>query len=124
MLLKYDGTPIATHIECVTTMFRMMRGLMFRRKVPDDYAMVFVFPKPRNGSIHTLFMRFPIDVIFLNNDKIIIDIARLNPWTGYKHVRNVSYIIEMNAGVSDRYELATGTRLIFDTVATSISDQA
>lgn len=124
MLLKYDGTRIATHIECVTTMFRMMCGLMFRRKIPDDYAMVFVFPKPKNGFVHALFMRFPIDVIFLNNDKIIIDIARLNPWIGYKHVRNVSYIIEMNAGVSDRYELATGTRLIFDTVVTSISDHA
>lgn len=120
MLLKYDGARIATHIEYATTMLQMSRGLMFRKDIPDDYALVFVSSEPKNIFVHALFMRFPIDAIFLNEDKIIIDIARLNPWSGYRYVKNVAYLIEMNAGTSDRYELATGTGLVFDAVATSI----
>lgn len=122
MILKHDGTPIATRVECVTSTLRMVLGLMFRRKIPDDYAMVFVFPEPKSDSIHALFMRFPIDVIFLDEDKRVIETARLNPWTGYKHVKDVSYVIEMNAGTSDRYGLAAGAELTFDIAATHIND--
>ena len=114
MLLKDDGTHVATRIEYATGMVSMMRGLMFRRDIPDDYAMIFVFSKPEAVSVHMLFMRFPIDVIFLNRDKIIIDIARLNPWTGYRRVRGVVYFIEMNAGTLERYGLVCGSRLVFD----------
>ncbi|MCK4812069.1 MAG: DUF192 domain-containing protein, partial [Methanosarcinales archaeon] len=76
--------------------------------------MIFVFSKPEAVSVHMLFMRFPIDVIFLNPDKVIIDIARLNPWTGYRHVRGVAYFIEMNAGTLERYGLVCGSQLVFD----------
>jgi len=113
MLLKDDGTRIATRIEYAVGAVCKMRGLMFRRDIPDDYAMIFVFSKPGDVSVHTLFMRFPIDVIFLNKDKIIIDIARLDPWTGYRHVRDVAYFIEMNAGTKERCGLACGSRLVF-----------
>ncbi|MEA1905922.1 MAG: DUF192 domain-containing protein [Euryarchaeota archaeon] len=114
MLLKDDGTHVATHIEYAIGVVSMMRGLMFRRDIPNDYAMIFVFPKPGTVSVHTLFMRFPIDVIFLNKDKIITDIARLNPWTGYRRVRGVAYFIEMNAGTLERYGLVCGSQLVFD----------
>ena len=114
MLLKDDGTRIATRIEYATGGVARMRGLMFRRDIPNDYAMIFVFSKPGDVSVHTLFMRFPIDVIFLNEGKIIIDIARLNPWTGYRRVRDVAYFIEMNAGTGERYGLTCGSRLVFD----------
>ncbi len=114
MLLKDDGTHVATRIEYAIGAVSKMRGLMFRRDIPDDYAMIFVFSKPVDVSVHMLFMRFPIDVIFLNQDKIIIDIARLNPWTGYRRVRGVAYFIEMNAGTVGRCGLVCGSRLVFD----------
>ncbi len=124
MILKDDGTRIASQIECVHSAICMMRGLMFRRSIPDDYAMVFVFPKPKRVSVHALFMWFPIDVIFLNSDKRIIDITRLDPWIGYRCVKDVSYMLETNSGTSDRCGLVVGTKLVFDTVATSINDHA
>ncbi len=114
MLLKDDGTHIATHIEHATSAVSMMRGLMFRRDIPDNYAMIFVFSKPGTVSVHMLFMRFPIDVIFLNKDKIIISIARLNPWIGHKRVRGVTYFIEMNAGTLEKYGLVCGSQLVFN----------
>ncbi len=114
MLLKDDGTHVATRIEHATSVVSMMRGLMFRRDIPDDYAMIFVFSKPGAVSVHMLFMRFPIDVIFLNQDKIIIDVARLDPWVGHRRVRGVAYFIEMNAGTLERYGLVCGSRLVFD----------
>jgi len=114
MLLKDDGTRVATHIEQVTSAVSMMRGLMFRRDIPNDYAMIFAFSKPGTVSVHMLFMRFPIDVIFLNKDKIIIDVARLNPWIGYRRVRGVAYFIEMNAGTLEMCRLVCGSRLVFD----------
>ena len=57
-------------------MFSRMKGLMFSKEMIGDGLIL----DPGN-SIHNCFVRFPIDVIFLNNDFKIIKILRsFKPW--------------------------------------------
>lgn len=113
-ILKYDNFKIAKNIEVCRTLISQMIGLMFRSHIPADYAMIFVMKKPASIGIHMLFMRFPIDVIFLNEKKIIVAMAHLKPWTGHKAMKNIKYIIETNPGAIERYKLSIGGQMEFE----------
>ena len=63
-------------IRHANTMFSRMKGLMFAKEMIGDGIIL----DPGN-SIHNCFVRFPIDVIFLNNDFKVIKIVRsFKPW--------------------------------------------
>lgn len=113
-VIKYNSLEMAKNIEVCRTLTSQMFGLMFRSRIPADYAMIFVMKKPTSIGIHMLFMRFPIDVIFLNEEKIIVAMAHLLPWTGHKAMKNIKYIIETNPGAIERYGFSIGGQILFE----------
>jgi uncharacterized membrane protein (UPF0127 family) len=112
-ILRYNSDEIARNVEISRTMISQVLGLMFRTHLPDDYAMIFVMKKPSSIGIHMLFMSFPIDVIFLNEEKKIMGLAHLKPWTGHKSMKNIKYIIETNPGAIERYKISIGGQMEF-----------
>ncbi len=67
-------------------------GLMFRRDISDFDALVI----DKCDAVHTFFMMFEIDVIFLNKDKVVIDIQRnLSPFRISRFVIDAYYVIEV-----------------------------
>ena len=85
-----------------------MRGLLGRRDLPQGEGILL---RPA-GSIHTFFMRFSIDAVFLNADGVVLSIATgVRPWrvAVCKRARSV---LELAAGESERRELEVGQRLI------------
>ena len=97
---------IAAHGEIARSFLARGRGLMGRKSLPEQYALV-IYPE---WSIHTFFMRVPIDVLFVNRSDCVIGLreamppnrpyAGVAPWRGH-------YVIELPAGVI----VATGTAL-------------
>ncbi len=116
-VLKYNGKEIAKNIEFATTSLRRMLGLMFRKSVPSDYSMIFVLKKPSSVNVHMLFMLFPIDVVFLDNEKRITGLARLNPWTGFKAMKNIKYVLEMKSETIERYNLSIDGQMEFEEIS-------
>lgn len=112
-ILKDDGTVVATDIERANTILKQVIGLMFRKSVPDSYAMVFETRFDNRDGLHMLFMHFPIDVVFLDRDKRILEIHRdLKPWTGLAFSKKpFRYAVELPAGASERAALKEGDRL-------------
>ena len=82
---------------------------MFRRSVPEDYALLFRFGRERTRGLHMLFIPFPIDAVWLADGEVTT-VARLRPWVGHGRGRG-DVVIEMPAGgadgvaVGDRVEL-------------------
>ena len=72
------------------TFFKRFKGLMLKKDI--DYALIFTNFK--DSSIHTHFMRFEIDVYFLDENKVVYDKATLKPWKFYKPKKQAKYIIE------------------------------
>lgn len=56
-------TVLARHVKYAGNFFRRFIGLMFKRKFPTSYEALILSPC---NSIHTMFMFYPIDVIFLD----------------------------------------------------------
>lgn len=57
------------------------------------------------SSIHTSFMRFPIDVIYLSKDYHVIYKETVKPWKIGKIVKGCKHIIELNQNKKDRFQL-------------------
>ncbi|MFC6787301.1 DUF192 domain-containing protein [Halobaculum halobium] len=78
------------------------RGLMFRRSVPDDYALVFRFDGTDSRSLHMLFVPFAIDAVWLVGREVT-KVKRLRPWVGLGW-GTADTIIELPAGAADDVE--------------------
>jgi uncharacterized membrane protein (UPF0127 family) len=84
-----------------------MRGLLGRRGLPAGEGML-LRPAP---SIHTAFMRFPIDALFLDRDLRVLEIReQLGPWRVASE-RRARAVLELAAGESARCGVQVGDRL-------------
>jgi len=68
----------------------------------------------RAGSVHMFFMRFPIDVVFLDRSKtVVIVVHELRPWRAAGARRAVA-ALELPAGTAARLGLAAGETLVLE----------
>jgi hypothetical protein len=86
-------------------------GLMLRKK--PDYGMVFVFESERRADLHMFLVFFPIDVLFLDKDKKVVDIKKdFKPFTYYSPKAKSWYVIELPVGVMKNTSI--GDKISFD----------
>ena len=93
--------------ELADNPLRRMRGLMGRRGLPAGEGLL-LSPAP---AIHTAFMRFPIDALFLDRDLRVLHIVeQLGPWRMASKSR-AHAVLELCAGESARRKVEVGDRL-------------
>ena len=62
-------------------------------------------------SVHTLFMRFPIDVAFCDREGVVLRTCSLRPWRLSPLVVRSGFAVEAEAGAFERWHLRAGDRL-------------
>jgi len=91
-----DGAIVCARCELAETFWPKFRGLMGRASLPADEGILF---RPA-GSIHMLFMRFPIDAVFCDRDLRVVKVVRgLRPWRTAA-ARGAKVTIELAAGAA------------------------
>ena len=77
VLNKSKNSLISQKAKMADSFFLRLLGLMFRKSIGKNEALIF----KSAPSIHTFFMRFPIDIVFLDkNMKVIRICENLSPW--------------------------------------------
>jgi uncharacterized membrane protein (UPF0127 family) len=77
MLNRTKNTVVADDLHIARSMWARFWGLMGKRELPDGEALL-IDPC---SSIHMFFMRFPIDVVFLDkDDRVVKIVAGIKPW--------------------------------------------
>ncbi len=67
------------------------------------------------SSVHTMFMRFPIDVVFLDPEgKVLRVYTPLKPWRSSRIVRGAKQTLELPAGAVAASDTRVGDRLVID----------
>ncbi len=107
-------TVLATEVAFADSILSKTKGLMFRKSVPDEYALVMemgtnLLGRPSRQAVHMLFVRFPIDVIWLVEDEVT-HIKTLKPWRGSGAAR-ADRIIELPAGSADGVSVGDTVRV-------------
>jgi hypothetical protein len=106
-LRREDGRIVCERCVVADRAHRRMRGLMGRRRLSSGQGMVI---RPA-FAIHTHFMRFPIDVVFLDSDQVVIGIERgVRPWRTAS-CRGAREVVELAAGECERRGLEVGDRV-------------
>ena len=105
-----SGAPVCSPVELASRPWSRMRGLLGRRGLAPAHGMLF----SRTHAVHTLFMRFPIDVVFLDEELAVVEVAAaVAPWrtAGRKGAR---WTLELGAGEAARLGLAPGRRVVIE----------
>jgi len=109
-IVRSDGAIACERCTVADRMLSRMKGLLGRKDLPTGEG-ILIRPAP---SIHTFFMRFPIDVVFLSRQGDVLKIAeRVAPWRA-RSCRHSYAVLELAAGEAGRRGLAVGDRI--DTV--------
>ena len=99
------NTELAVDVLAADSLLLRMKGLLGRKEFRLDQAIIL---KPCN-SIHTFFMHFPIDVLFLDRSNSIVGIIEnMKPYRISKIYLKAYYAIELPAGTIK----ITNTRLL------------
>jgi uncharacterized membrane protein (UPF0127 family) len=105
---RADGEVVCGTCLLADTPWTRLRGLLGRGGLGDDEGLLI---RPA-GSVHTFFMRFPIDVVFLARDDTVLKVVPgLRPWriAGARHARRT---LELPPGRASRARITCGERLV------------
>ncbi len=99
---------IASRVSIARNPWSRFRGLMLRRSLPEGHALIL---DPGNG-IHSFFMRFAFDAIFVDADWTVRYIVRgMRPWRMTRFVRGTKRVIEVPVGTCVATATAVGDSL-------------
>lgn len=104
---KKSKTDICKNLKVANTMSSRMLGLMFIKEMKGMDGLLL----QGANSIHNCFVRFPIDVVFLNKDmKVVKVIHSFKPWRFTRIYFTARHVLELPAGTLN-FEINPGDEL-------------
>ena len=107
-------TVLAERLETAASLWAKFMGLMGRASLPAGHGLWL----PASNGIHMMFMRFPIDAVFVarrgtDGSRRVLSVHRgLRAWTGIVPlVRHADGVLELPVGTIDATGTAVGDRL-------------
>ncbi|MDD2420528.1 MAG: DUF192 domain-containing protein [Heliobacteriaceae bacterium] len=98
-------------VEVADTFWTRLRGLLGRSHLPPGYALLLA---PCN-QIHTLGMRFPLDVLYLDQANVILEMEiMVKPGRIQRARRQAAKVVEFQGSTLNPGAIATGNRLFFE----------
>ena len=108
-LTDTSGSTICESCIVADRMWPRMKGLLGRRELASGEGMLI---RP-TSSIHTFFMRFPIDAVFLSRDGEVLKVKpNVGAWRA-RFCRGAHSVLELPAGEAARRDVAPGAQLEF-----------
>ena len=112
-LVRADGHVIAGEIRLAESYAARTKGLMFDRELLPGHGLVLT----PCSSIHMFFMRFAIDVAFVDVDgKVLRVVNGIRPWRATSFVRRAKSAIELPAGTLASNGVSVGEILSLERV--------
>jgi uncharacterized protein len=102
--LLREGDVLAT-AEVADGFLQRSKGLLGR----TGYEGAMILPRTR--SVHTVGMKFPIDVALCDKDMVVVGVTTLRPWRMSIPRRGGRLVVEAEAGAFERWGLRKGDKL-------------
>lgn len=113
---KIEDTPLS--LEVLSTPLERAKGLSGRENLEEGKGILFVFPKEGKYGFWMKDMKFPIDIIWIDENFRIVGIENsLSPESypeSFYPPENIQYVIEVPAGFSQRHSVIIGEGLFLE----------
>ncbi|MEK7518109.1 MAG: DUF192 domain-containing protein [Patescibacteria group bacterium] len=111
----------AFQLIVVNTPKEMEIGLSETTSLPQDKGMLFLFKSPGYHSFWMKNMKIPIDIIFINKDKIVTIFSKVNPPSNesptiYRPDEPSDKVLEINSGLSEKYDFKKGDKVVLENI--------
>ncbi len=116
LVLKTDSGPHSFTIELATTPAERALGLMYRRTLPVDAGMLFLYDKPQPLTMWMRNTFIPLDMVFIGADGKVHRIeSRTEPFSTQiiSSEGNVQGVLELNAGAAASIGLKAGDEVVY-----------
>ncbi len=108
---------ISFRCEVADTYSERNQGLMYREELEPDRGMLFVFEEPRVVSFWMKNTLIPLDIIFMDANGTVLNVAEADPQPGvsdndlirYTSDGQAKYVLEINQGLSAANDIGPGT---------------
>jgi uncharacterized membrane protein (UPF0127 family) len=106
--------------EIADTPEKRLTGMMFREFIPDDFGMLFIHETEEKQGYWMKNCRVPLDIIFLDKNKQIINIhfnvppCKHEPCKTYESERPAQYVLELRANRAKELNLKPGDTIFFN----------
>lgn len=102
------NTVLGDRVALADSFISRLFGLVLRHSLPEGEGLII---KPCN-SIHMFFMKFSIDLLFVDKDDTIVYLVEeMKPWKISKVILNSYYVIELPSGVIAKTRTEIGDKL-------------
>ena len=110
LLNERTGAVVVSHLMVADTFLRRFRGLQFSRGLEEGSGLLLV----PCASIHTVWMRFPIDVLFLSKAGQVVQVNQeVAPWRCIVSGKKPHAVLEIASGASNnRIQLGDNLQLV------------
>lgn len=111
-----DSLKVNLDIEIADTDFDIQTGLMYRDSMKDSQGMLFVFEDAQERFFYMKNTRIPLDIIYVSPEKSIISFQKnAQPFdeTSLPSGGPAKYVLEVNAGLVDEWQIAIGDSINF-----------
>lgn len=115
-----DGSELTwANLEVADNETERAEGLMNTTDLGKHEGMLFIFPDQEMRSFWMKNTLIPLDMIFLNEDREVINVETAYPEPNtsdedlkiYRSERPAKYVIEVNAGFAENYSITEGTKI-------------
>jgi uncharacterized membrane protein (UPF0127 family) len=109
-----DSVVSQLHIEIADSDYETQTGLMYREAMGENQAMLFIFPDEALRSFYMKNTKIPLDIIYIDRELRISSIqknARPLDESGLPSNAPAQYVLEVNAGLADKWNLEVGDRI-------------
>jgi uncharacterized membrane protein (UPF0127 family) len=113
------GSRTTFQVEVVVSPAAIVQGLSGRPSLEEGAGMLFIFPNVSRQSMWMIRMKFPLDIVWLDENLVVVHITYNTPpcpnehnCPAYSSVRRVKYAIEMTAGSAESYGFKRDLQLL------------
>jgi len=111
LLRKASKQVLVPNLKCADSFWTRTKGLLGRKNLPESEALWI----PRCNSVHTYFMKFPIDLVFVDRSLVVVKVCHaVQPGRLVLPVWRASGVIELPSGFVKRQTLVEGEELYVD----------
>ena len=108
---------ITFNVEVARTLEERRIGLMYKKKLLNNEGMLFIFPREKIIQLWMKNTYIPLDVIFISENKVIVDIKKnmekLSETIVKSKVKS-KYALEFNAGLINKLDIEIGDKVLFN----------